>query len=131
MIREPLHADAARHRAHPQFPAARNVHIHPHAGRRAPRTHQRHQLRRQWRPGGAPADGATMDKLTGIVVISVSPLRAASRGFCAPRRVMAAAATASPRRRPRELHPTDVDGFDLEGEVKSGAGQRDLRHAPR
>jgi hypothetical protein len=43
MTREPLHADAARHRAHPQFPAARNVHIHPRAGRRAPRTHPRHQ----------------------------------------------------------------------------------------
>jgi hypothetical protein len=43
MSREALHADAARHRAHPQFLAARNVHIHSHAGRRAPRTHPRHQ----------------------------------------------------------------------------------------
>jgi hypothetical protein len=42
MSREPLHADAARHRAHLQFLTARNVHIDPHAGRRAPRTHPRH-----------------------------------------------------------------------------------------
>jgi hypothetical protein len=27
MSRQALHADAARHRAHPQFLAARNVHI--------------------------------------------------------------------------------------------------------
>jgi hypothetical protein len=38
MSRQPLHADAAGHRRHPQFPAALNVHLHPHAGRRAPRT---------------------------------------------------------------------------------------------
>jgi hypothetical protein len=43
MTREPLHADAARHRAYPRFLAPRNVHINPHCACRAPRTHPRHQ----------------------------------------------------------------------------------------
>jgi hypothetical protein len=55
MTREPLHADAARHRRHPQLPAARNVHIHPHAGRRAPRTHPRHQPIAPTASGSVPA----------------------------------------------------------------------------
>jgi hypothetical protein len=32
MTREPLHADAARRRAQPQFPAAHNVYTPPGAG---------------------------------------------------------------------------------------------------
>jgi hypothetical protein len=43
MNRNPLHANAARHHRAPQFPGARNMHIHPHAGRRAPRRRRRHQ----------------------------------------------------------------------------------------
>jgi hypothetical protein len=42
MTREPLHADRPVI-VDTQIPAARNVHIHLHAGRRAPRTHPRHQ----------------------------------------------------------------------------------------
>ena len=42
MTREPLHADRPVI-VDTQIPAARNVHIHPHAGRRAPRTLPHHQ----------------------------------------------------------------------------------------
>ena len=43
MSRQALRADAVRDRTYPQFLAARHAHIHPHAGRRGPRTHPRHQ----------------------------------------------------------------------------------------
>src|SRR3954469_7078353 len=67
-------------------------------------------------PGGALMAAGQMDNYPGF-----------SQPVCGPG--LAGAMRAQAHRFGAEFHTADVDGFDLEGEVKSVATDHDLRHA--